>query len=376
MTTVTGGPEKLRNAEKMAKQKQLRYWVGYKPAPSRVSDKDREYSGRVIEIVNGDALVILRNDQTTKKVFLASIRPPRLEEKDQRNQTGKIFRPLFDIPWLYEAREFLRKKLIGQKVSVEVDYVQPSQNNYPEKTCCTVKINDVNVAEAMVQRGFATVIRYRQDDDQRAMCYDDLLAAEAKAIKGGKGLHDKKDVPVHRFTDVSDPNKAKTYLSFLKRAGRIEAIPEFVASGSRMRVYVPRETCLITLLLAGISCPRASRAAPGGVGGVLQGEPFGNDAHNFTKTLVLQREVQIEVESMDKGGNFIGWLFYEGKNLSVELVANGLSKVHGTAESSAYYSKLQGAEQDARQTKVNIWESYKPEEPVEKVRLYSPHLSC
>ena len=29
----------------------------------------------------------------------------------------------------------------------------------------------------------------------------------------------------------------------------------------------------------------------------------------------------MEVEACDKGGNFIGWLYTEGKNLSVELVA-------------------------------------------------------
>ena len=29
----------------------------------------------------------------------------------------------------------------------------------------------------------------------------------------------------------------------------------------------------------------------------------------------------MEVEACDKGGNFIGWLYVEGKNLSVELVA-------------------------------------------------------
>lgn len=60
-----------------------------------------------------------------------------------------------------------------------------------------------NVGEAMVSKGFATVIRYRQDDDQRASCYDDLLSAEAKAIKSAKGLHNKKETPLHRVADIS-----------------------------------------------------------------------------------------------------------------------------------------------------------------------------
>jgi staphylococcal nuclease domain-containing protein 1 len=55
----------------------------------------------------------------------------------------KGFRPLYDIPWMFEAREFLRKKLIGKKVNVDVDYVQTAKDNFPEKVCCTVTIGGV-----------------------------------------------------------------------------------------------------------------------------------------------------------------------------------------------------------------------------------------
>lgn len=51
-------------------------------------------------------------------------------------------RPLYDVPYMFEAREFLRKKLIGKRVSVKVDYVQPPANNFPEKICCTVNISN------------------------------------------------------------------------------------------------------------------------------------------------------------------------------------------------------------------------------------------
>lgn len=60
-----------------------------------------------------------------------------------------------------------------------------------------------NVAEAMVSKGYATVVRYRQDDDQRSSHYDELLAAEMKATKSGAGVHAKKDIPNHRIADVS-----------------------------------------------------------------------------------------------------------------------------------------------------------------------------
>lgn len=44
--------------------------------------------------------------------------PPPIQEKTK--DKDKRFRPLYDIPYMFEAREFLRKKLIGKKVSRSV----------------------------------------------------------------------------------------------------------------------------------------------------------------------------------------------------------------------------------------------------------------
>ena len=59
------------------------------------------------------------------------------------------------------------------------------------------------MAEALVSKGLVTVIRYRQDDDQRSSQYDVLLAAEARAQKKGVGMHSKKEPPIHRVADIA-----------------------------------------------------------------------------------------------------------------------------------------------------------------------------
>ncbi|KAM8910802.1 staphylococcal nuclease domain-containing protein 1-like isoform 4-T4 [Spinachia spinachia] len=64
--------------------------------------------------------------------------------------------------------------------------------------------------------------------------------------------------------------------------------------------------------------------------------------------------VEVEVESMDKAGNFIGWLHIEGLNLSVALVEGALSKVHFTAERSAYYKTLVSGEDACRLRKAKV----------------------
>ncbi|KAK3585672.1 hypothetical protein CHS0354_020238 [Potamilus streckersoni] len=376
MGVVSQGADKLRAAEKIAKEKKLRIWKDYKPSGPALDVKEKSFQGKVVEIVNGDGMVVKIGDTVYKKIFLASIKPPRPAAEGAENQapgpqpikadTSKKGKPLYDIPYMFEAREFLRKKLIGKKVNVEVDYIQPPNMGFPEKHCCTVTIGGINVAEALISKGLATVIRYRMDDDQRSAQYDLLLAAEARAQKKGVGLHSKKEPPIHRVADIAgDVPKAKQFLPFLQRAGRSEATVEFVASGSRLRLYIPRETCLITFLISGIECPRGSRPLPGG--GTQPADPFGEEALVFTKEMCLQREVEVEVEAIDKGGNFIGWLHVEGVNLSVALVENGLAKVHFTAERSPHYKTLLNAEERAKSAKKYIWSHHEEQSPVEVV---------
>jgi staphylococcal nuclease domain-containing protein 1 len=136
-----------------------------------------------LEVINGDALTIrdLRDDRV-RKIYLSSVRAPRAadyqQKTDENNATAsraQIKRPLYDIPYLFEARELLRKRLVGKTVRVVTDYVQPANNDYPEKICCTVYAGNVNLGEALISKGLAKAIRYRQDDEQRSFRYGKLF---------------------------------------------------------------------------------------------------------------------------------------------------------------------------------------------------------
>lgn len=71
------GASNLRNAEKAAKDAKLRIWMNYQSNAPSISAKDKEYKATVMEVINGDALVIKMPNNTLKKIFLASVRPPR-----------------------------------------------------------------------------------------------------------------------------------------------------------------------------------------------------------------------------------------------------------------------------------------------------------
>lgn len=119
-----------------------------------------------MEIVSGDALIIRDlNDDSIKKIYISSILGPRSTNLQQ------IKRSLHDIPYLFQARELLRKYSIGKTVRVVIDYIQPATNNYPEKICCTVYVDNINIGEVLISQGLAKVIRHQQDDEQRSSRY-------------------------------------------------------------------------------------------------------------------------------------------------------------------------------------------------------------
>lgn len=111
------------------------------------------------------------------------------------------------------------------------------------------------------------------------------------------------------------------------------------------------------IIIGGINCPRATRQQTD-----QPGEPFGDEALLFTKDHCLQREVSIQVDTHDKAGNFIGWLWVDNVNMSVALVKEGFASVHFTGEKSQHASALKAAEEAAKSQRLRIWKDYVQEE--------------
>jgi staphylococcal nuclease domain-containing protein 1 len=240
-----------------------------------------------------------------------------------------------------------------------------------KKICCTVYAGNVNVGEALISKGLAKTVRHRQDDEQRSSHYDDLLTAEQQAEKRGLGLFSNA-LGLHRVVDMTgDTNKerAKGLLSVLQRNGRMEGVVEFVASGSRFRIHLLKDNWIVSFILSAINCPRAERRVPAGGNSQQQkiepGEPFGAEALTFSKENFLQRDVFVEVESMDRGGNFIGRLSTaDGQSAALMLVQAGLAKVHESAYGTQNYKQLLEAEDKCRKEHIGVWTNY--EEPIAK----------
>lgn len=358
-----GGMERLRKAEAEGKEARRGLWkLGVSPitgqggstgANTTSSSGQSKFEGTVSRVWTGDTISIRLHPasqpggQNERKVQLSSIRLPRPNDPKHGGLAS-------------DARELLRRRLIGKQVHVSLDYVRPKEGDYEAKECVTIKLSTGNnVANLLIERGYATVLRHRQGED-RSQDYDLLMATEMKAQTEGKGLHSDKEFPPPKVTDISETaSRANSYLSGWKRQGKMPAVVDYVASGSRFKIWLPKQDLKFTLVLSGIKCPKTARH-PG-----EKTEPFGLEALEFSNSLALQRDVEVEVEATDKSGGFIGALFLnKNDNLAVTLVKEGLASCNEfSLDRSLYGKELKSAEEEAKRNRKNLWEKFTEQSP-------------
>jgi staphylococcal nuclease domain-containing protein 1 len=331
---------KLRQAERSARERQQGLFTN-NVAQKKTSGGEIE--AVVSRVFSADTLYIRNKNGVEKRVNLSSVRQPKPTDAKQS-------------PFGAEAKELLRKRLIGKHVKVVIDGKRPATEGYDEREMATVSYNGKNVGLMMVESGYCSVIRHRMDDTDRSPIYDELLAAEETAQKEGKGMWNHKAPKPQQYVDHSENlEKAKRQMSLLSRQKRVPAVVDFVKSGSRFTILIPRENSKLTFVLGGIRAPRSARNAND------TAEPFGQEAHDFASKRCLQRDVEIDVEDNDKVGGFIGTLYVNRENFAKLLVEEGLASVHAySAEKTGNAAELFAAEQKAKDGRKGMWHSWDP----------------
>ncbi|GBG26689.1 Staphylococcal nuclease domain-containing protein 1 [Hondaea fermentalgiana] len=372
----------LRAAARDAKNARLRIWKDY-VAP-KVSGQ-KSYEGVVSEIVSGDTIFVRIGSAvdladapwkcTEERVTLSSIRAPRL---------GARGRPEPGEPLSTEARELLRTKALGKRCNVMIEYERAPAEGAVGMAAMPRKFGSVlvqtrkgrkNVALMVVEEGLAEVLRHRADDE-RSQYYDELAIAQDEAKNAKRGLFSptaSKDADTGRPQDLtSNKELARAHLTTLQsrgspglEAGSHRAVVDYVLSGSRLRVVIPQMNCILNFALGGVVTPQRARPAMHGRP-ATSAEPWSNEAYVFARSLLLQREVVVEIESMDKAGTAIGQCWVkrgqDKVNASVLMVQMGLASVH---EYSARYTsvgeELKREMATAQAKRLRMWEKYVPE---------------
>lgn len=298
---------------------------------------------QVTKIFSADVIFVKNRAGVEKRINLSSVRGPRQNEAAE-------------VPFRDEAKEFLRKRLIGKQVRLSIDGSRPANAEYDAKEVATVTVADKNIGLQLVQEGWCSVIRHKREDTDRAPNYDELLLAQEKAKEEKKGMWSGKPAKAKQYADASESlPKAKMQIAGLQRQKKIPAIVDFVKGGGRFVILVPRENIKLTFVLGGIRAPKSARNATD------KGEPFGKEAHELANARLNQRDVEINVQDIDKTGGFIGELFVGGQSFAKILVEEGLATVHQySAEKSGNATELLAAEQRAKEARRNMWADWDP----------------
>ncbi|KDQ53594.1 hypothetical protein JAAARDRAFT_72541 [Jaapia argillacea MUCL 33604] len=364
MLAPTGGMERLRAAERAAKEKRIGLYastpssstlnggknggVGAAGSTGGGGEEKRSFEGVVVRVWSGDQVSVVEKEGKEKRLQLSSTRGPKLSDPKQAHYAN-------------EAREFLRKRLIGKHVKVHIDFIRPKEGEFEERECATIRYGgqNSNIAEQLIEKGLASIVRHKQDDENRSPDYDKLMAAEQAAVADTRGIHSGKEFPPPKQPlNISETNtRATQFLNGFKRQGRIPAVVDYVPAGSRFRILLPKDNQVLTLVLGGIRAPRTSRNAS------EKSEPYGPEAADFATRRYMQRDVEIEVDTVDKSGGFIGSLYLnKNENAAVALVKEGLASVHAySAEGLTWAKQLYDAEAEAKKEKRGLWSDYDEE---------------
>lgn len=340
----------LRAAEREAQVNKNRM---HKNHVAKADAKESEMT--VSKVIGADTIIVRNKAGEEKRINFSSVRGPRKSE-------------VSEDPWKDEAKEFLRKKLIGKHVKVAIDGTKPAADGFEARDVATVTHNGKNVGLVLVQEGYATVVRHRKDDTDRAANYDELLAAQETAKEEKKGIWSGKAPKTKPLVDASEnQQRAKLNLGTLQRQKKIPGIVDFCKSGSRFTILIPREGVKLTLVLAGIRAPRAGRSPE------EKGEPFGNEALELASKRCNQRDVEVDIHDIDKVGGFIGDLYVGRESFAKILVEEGLASVHQySAEKSGNAAELNAAEKKAKEGRKGMWHAWDPSQEQEEEEEAAP----
>lgn len=348
-TTMLGsGMALLRQAEQDARKTGQGLFQGTSVKRGGASEADAVVS----RIQSADTLFVKYGNSAEKRINLSSVRQPKPSDPKQS-------------PFGADAKEWMRRRLIGKHVKVSVDGKRPASEGFDEREMATVSHNGSNVGLELVEAGYASVLRHRMDDNDRSPIYDDLLLAEANAQQKGAGMWSSKTPEAKAIVDYSESlEKAKRLTSVLSRQKRVPAVVDFVKAASRFALVIPKENAKINFVLSGINAPKSARGKDD------TAEPFGAEAHELAFKRLNQRDVQIDVEDNDKVGGFIGRIYINGENFARILLEEGLASVRGyAAEKSGNAQELFAAEKKAKDARTGLWHNYDPSQEVDESAL-------
>jgi staphylococcal nuclease domain-containing protein 1 len=214
---------------------------------------------------------------------------------------------------------------------------------------------------------------------------EDLLRLQEEAKARGVGMWRKGADPKDHLRSIDwAPNVQQLFAA--NKNSPLHGVIDQVRDGSTLRIECihpsnPLKHTMVTVYLAGVACPRTplplsvlrqqherkkaenpnykekmptKEEAP---------EAFALEAQQFTETRLLNRDITLFLQGVDKSGNLFGTVDFAKGNITLRLLEQGLGKlVPWSAALTRDPAQLKAAEQAAKNAHVRMWANWSPEQ--------------
>uniref|UniRef100_A0A914W4V5 TNase-like domain-containing protein n=1 Tax=Plectus sambesii TaxID=2011161 RepID=A0A914W4V5_9BILA len=309
--------------------------------------------GVVKQVLSGDAIVLrgppVNGPPKEMTVYLSNVSAPRLAKRPTDNSEGTP-----DEPYAWESREFLRKKVVGKEVTFFRDFTATSGREHG-RIYLGDSENAENVTESSVAEGWVEVRQGTKGTDEYTQKLNELQEA-AKASK--KGKWGPEEEAKNHIRDIKwTIDNPRNFVDSLKQKPQ-KAVIEQVRDGATVRALLLPDFHYITLVMSGVKAPMVRTGAEGKV---VEADPYGEEARFYTESRILQRDVEVVLESVSNQ-NFVGSIVHPNGNIAEMLLRDGFAKCvdWSIALASCGTEVYRTAERYAKEHKLRLWKTYQP----------------
>lgn len=340
--------------------------------------------GMVKSVLSGDQLVLVGKARVgevapEKRIILSDILAPRLARGRDKD----------DEPWAWHAREFLRRKVIGQQVTFLI--VQQTDG----REYGMVRLGQEDLAQALVAAGWAEVklppvLQKSVDEQLKAdpntqVVFPSNIPAhlftlwdlQRRAKGAGIGRWTKLAADADLAPFVRSINFRPDAMDLFDKCRNVPlpAQVEKVLDGHRIRCLVtvplpgqqvrqqhalaiPPQTSFV-LNLAGLQCPEMPMPVPGGKKPKKDKLPaFAEAAVDYVSRLLLDRPVHVVLQAVDKRNQLYGSLQFPRGNITLKLLEQGLARLVPWSAMLTGFENAKAmdlAQQQAVMSRVGVW---------------------
>jgi staphylococcal nuclease domain-containing protein 1 len=360
--SITYNAEELnaaKEAQTYAKNARLRIWKNEPDEEGKSTNKNLESNkglkseiiGTCIQVHSGDSISV--KDSKTgniERIFLSHLKAPSLAKIGTTEQ---------DQPWAWQAREYLRKVLIGRNIKCEYDYSKTLQKDNKQMHFYTIlrldtgkdnkEIKETNINSNILEQGYASFATVRGEETP-SKYVDKYIISEKQAKDSKVGLHSNKAPGNPNYSDLISANKTKKkeFISFLVNQKKLQCTVEYVFSGSKLKLRIEKNKCMVPFNLLGIKTFSKDK------NNTEIYDKYFKLAADFTNETILQREGTCDIIQADRVGNYFGYLFINNVNFATTLLKEGLAVVNPYAN-TIYNNEFKTAEKEAENNKKGIW---------------------